>query len=196
MTRRINPLVGVFLLAVVLGSAGFSQSRTVGKSSREVYTGTVIAIGARPGTNTRTFTLIIDNYTSGQEAQQLIQTLKAEGQDGLLKEMGKVKRGVFQLDGSVGRDISVVLSSEGEENERKITLIFERWLGFAELRRGARSVDYPFSYAELFIDDTKGKGEGTLFPAARLRVKGENTLDVENFGIYPALLKGVVRRKR
>lgn len=195
MTRRINPLVGVFLLAVVLGSAGFSQSRTVGKSSREVYTGTVIAIGARPGTNTRTFTLIIDNYTSGQEAQQLIQTLKAEGQDGLLKEMGKVKRGVFQLDGSVGRDISVVLSSEGEENERKITLIFERWLGFAELRRGARSVDYPFSYAELFIDD-KGKGEGTLFPAARLRVKGENTLDVENFGIYPALLKGVVRRKR
>lgn len=195
MKRRINPLVGVFLLAVVLGSAGFSQSRTVGKSSREVYTGTVIAIGARPGTNTRTFTLIIDNYTSGQEAQQLIQTLKAEGQDGLLKEMGKVKRGVFQLDGSVGRDISVVLSSEGEENERKITLIFERWLGFAELRRGARSVDYPFSYAELFIDD-KGKGEGTLFPAARLRVKGENTLDVENFGIYPALLKGVVRRKR
>lgn len=195
MTRRINPLVGVFLLAVVLGSAGFSQSRTVGKSSREVYTGTVIAIGARPGTTTRTFTLIIDNYTSGQEAQQLIQTLKAEGQDGLLKEMGKVKRGVFQLDGSVGRDISVVLSSEGEENERKITLIFERWLGFAELRRGARSVDYPFSYAELFIDD-KGKGEGTLFPAARLRVKGENTLDVENFGIYPALLKGVVRRKR
>lgn len=195
MKRRINPLVGVFLLAVVLGSAGFSQSRTVGKSSREVYTGTVIAIGARPGTTTRTFTLIIDNYTSGQEAQQLIQTLKAEGQDGLLKEMGKVKRGVFQLDGSVGRDISVVLSSEGEENERKITLIFERWLGFAELRRGARSVDYPFSYAELFIDD-KGKGEGTLFPAARLRVKGENTLDVENFGIYPALLKGVVRRKR
>ncbi|HMY76967.1 MAG TPA: hypothetical protein PLQ88_34425, partial [Blastocatellia bacterium] len=90
--------------------------------------------------------------------------------------------------------INAVWVSEEEEG-RKINILSERWLGFGELRRGARSVDYPLTYIELFIDE-KGKGEGSMIPAARVRLKKGKTLEVENFGIYPARLIGVRRRGR
>jgi hypothetical protein len=72
-------------------------------------------------------------------------------------------------------------------------ILFERWMNIYELRSGARSVDYPFSYVELILDPD-GRGEGTFIPAARVRFAGGNQVEVENFGIYPARLFGVRRR--
>ena len=52
---------------------------------------------------------------------------------------------------------------------RRIYIVFERWLQFAELRGGYRSLDYPFGYIELNIDPATGNGEGTYIAAARIR---------------------------
>ena len=109
-----------------------------------------------------------------------------------MKSISKNKRGTIQIGNGLGHDINAVWVSEDEEG-RKITILFERWLNFGELRRGARSVDYPFTYIELFVDD-KGKGDGTMIPAARIRYKKGKTIEVENFGIYPAKLTNVKRR--
>ncbi len=35
---------------------------------------------------------------------------------------------------------------------RAISALSERWQGFGELRRGARSLDYQFTYIEIFIE--------------------------------------------
>jgi len=59
-----------------------------------------------------------------------------------------------------------------------------------EARRGARSLDYPFTYIELFMD-RNGKGEGELIPAARVRATGAKSWEIENFGVYPARLTNV-----
>ena len=66
-----------------------------------------------------------------------------------------------------------------------------------ELRYGTRSQDYPFTYIELFINDN-GKGEGSLIGLAKVYFdkKNSNTLEIENFGTYPAKLMGVELRTR
>jgi hypothetical protein len=81
-----------------------------------------------------------------------------------------------------------------ENGGRRITILFERWLNLFEVRYGTRSEDYPFTYAEIYLD-AQGKGEGTLIPAARIRFEKDNqTVEIENFGMYPARLAGVQAR--
>jgi hypothetical protein len=121
--------------------------------------------------------------------------LRDGGSDDLLKALGKQRCGRIQIGSGIGRDVNVISATRTEEGERKITIIFERWLESFEVRYGTRSRDYPFSYIELFVDDDKGKAEGTMIPLAKIRSRGEKTIEVENFGAYPARLLSVRRRK-
>ncbi len=136
------------------------------------------------------FTLTINGNTSDQDAQRYISILAEKGQDGLMSAIKNQKLGTFALSGQLGRDVNVVRVHRTETG-RRITILFERWLNLFEVRYGTRSEDYPFTYAEIFVD-AQGKGEGTLIPAARIRFEKDNrTVEIENFGIYPAKLAGV-----
>lgn len=161
-------------------------------AGKEVYTGTAVAIGGQLGGRSRSFTLEITGRTSDDEAQRDFQILRSDGQDDLMKAIGGKKLGTFAFTGQLGHDLNFVREEQTEEGDRKITILFERWLNFFEVRRGARSQDYPFTYIELYIDE-KGKGEGSLIGLARVYFdkKNPNNLDVENFGTYPARLMGV-----
>jgi hypothetical protein len=181
-----------FLFAFFLTQTIKAQEKTKGGATKEVYTGTVFFIGGprTVGTASRPFTLTITCTTPDEEVGRLAGILKADGQDALLKAISKEKCGVFQLGNNVGRDINAVRISTTEEGDRKITMLFERWLEFFEVRYGTRSQDYPFTYIELYID-SQGKGTGTMIPAARIQFKENNTVEIENFGAYPARLMNV-----
>jgi hypothetical protein len=170
-------------------------SRAQGRLARkEVYRGNITYIGGPRGAVTDFFTLTIESYTPDERVQNLLNILKHDGQDGLLKAVSKDKRGTIQIGSRLARDINEVWIEPTEEG-RKITALAERWLGFGELRRGARSVDYPFTYIELYLEDD-GKTKGSLIPAARVRFKRGKTIEVENFGIYPARLVNIKRRAK
>ena len=178
---------GAFMLLVLASSA----------NAKEVYTGTVIGVGGPLGGVSRPFTLEIDGYTSKAESSRAVAVLAEGEQDRLLKELDSKRLGYFSLGGQLGRDLNFVQETRTADGRRRITILFARWMNLYELRTGARSEDYPFSYVELFIDaNGKGKGEGTFIPAARVYFDKKNgTLDVENFGIYPARLAGVELRR-
>src|SRR5262245_19699044 len=189
-------LIGCLTVISALPRPLQAQTRTQGRSGKEVFTGTIVFIPGptvggpgRSRTTTRTFTLTITCNTSNSEFKDFAEVLKDDGQDGLLRAISKEKCGVMQVGSSIGRDINVVRVTETEEGERKIDLLFERWLEFFEVRRGTRSRDYPFTYLELYVDQ-KGRMEGTMIPAARIRFKGENTVEIENFAAYPARVIG------
>jgi hypothetical protein len=178
-----------------------AQSSSKGGSGKEVYTGTIIYFpGPRVGgpgrsrTTTRTFTLNLNCTTSKTEVNRLTGVLKSDGQDGLLRAISKEKCGRIQIGSGVGRDVNTVSITSTEEGERKITMLFERWLEFFEVRYGTRSRDYPFTYVELFVNE-KGKLEGTMIPAAKVRFIGENTVEIENFAAYPARITGIQRNR-
>jgi hypothetical protein len=169
---------------------------------KEVYTGTVVAFGGvrtRGGTSSATFTLKINGYTSDEDAQRFLTILAEEKQAGLLKALSNENLGTFAIGGQVGRQVKVARVAE-VNGQRRIVAVFERWLLMAEVRGGYRSQDYPFGYIELFIGPD-GKGEGTYIGAAKITWKsdentGKKTVEIENFGTYPAKMMGVMRRNK
>jgi hypothetical protein len=183
-----------FLLAL-FANAVQAQDR----SSREFITGgyitgTYVSLGGiRTRSRTGPFTVRIKGYTTMDEAQQMQTALQAGGQDRLLDVMRKMDKGRVQFNNRVGVPITAVMTS-ATETGTKVTIIYERTVGFAELRYGARLQDYRFGYMELFLN-RNGRGEGTLIPAARVRMLGDGTWEVENFGEFPARLLGVQVRR-
>ena len=173
----------------------FSIASTVVAQRGTTFTGTAVIYGSGFSTRTvtRPFTLIINRRTSDADATRYLRTLEQSGQDGLMREIGNNDLGSFSLGSSLGLSLNAVLI-EREEGDTRIRAIFRRWIGFGELRRGARSVDYPFSYVELHIDPRTGRGEGTIIPAARIRSRGVDTIEVEDFGTFPGRLIGVRMR--
>jgi hypothetical protein len=179
-------LVGAFML--LLSVLGQNQHKQGNLPTKEVFTGTAVAIGGQFGGASRTFTLEVTGYTPDEEVQQDFQILRTQGQDEFMQAVNGKKLGFLAFDGQVGRNLNFVQESE-TENGRKITILFERWIQIFEVRYGTRSQDYPFAYIELFINDN-GKGEGLLIGLAKISFdkKNLNNLEIENFGTYPAKL--------
>lgn len=194
LTPILLPLACLSLLLLCPQSIGAQQRRAAERGGKQVYRGNIVYIGGRFGTVTDFFTLTIDNYTPDDEVLAFTNILKDDGQNGLWRKLDKQRRGTIQIGNNLSRDLNAVWITQTEEG-RKISALAERWLGFAELRRGARSLDYPFTYVELWVEDD-GDVEGSLFPAARVRSKGDRTLEIENFGIYPARLTNLKQTRK
>ncbi len=195
MRRKTSVAVlGTILALLVVAIPSTSAKPKEGSAKKEVYTGTIVFFGGRLSGQTTTFTLTLDRTASGDDFDRHLDVLKSKGQDGVLDAIRKERRGTLQIGSELGQDLNVVRVAENDEGGKTITAAFGRWMKFAELRAGSRTVDYPFTYIELVMD-SKGKGEGTFIPVARLDFnKKKNAVEVENFGAFPAKLMGVRKR--
>ncbi len=162
----------------------FAQDRYAGTT----ITGTVYFIGGRGAGRSAPFTLIVKRMTTPEEVTQLNAALQSGGQEALLKALSRLEAGRIQIGAGVGLPANAIIASE-EEGRTKLTVLYERNLRFAELRYGARSANYRFGYAELFVG--RGSNEGMLIPAAYVRLRDGNTWEVEDFGTFPARLMGL-----
>ena len=193
-TRTIVMLVVVLFFVVAASYPGTNTlAQREGFAGRTI-TGTVYFIsGRRPGLSLP-FTLIINRITTSQEVSELNSALQAGKQDELLRTLSRTEAGRIQIGSNVGVPANAILVNEQENGRIKITVVYQRFLRFAELRYGARSTDYPFGYAELYVG--RGENEGMLIPAARIRLRDGNTWEVEDFGTFPARLMGLKVRGR
>jgi hypothetical protein len=188
----------VLALVLILGIAVFNpgtnaKAQGEGLAGRTI-TGTVYFIsGRRPGLSLP-FTLIINRITTADEVSQLNAALQAGKQDELLRALSRTDAGRIQIGSNVGVPANAIMVSDQGDGRTKITVLYQRNLRFAELRYGARSADYPFGYAELYVG--RGKNEGMLISAARVRLRDGNTWEVEDFGTFPARLMGLRIRGR
>ena len=152
-------------------------------------TGTVYFMsGRRPGSSLP-FTLRIKRITTDDEVRQLNSALQAGRQDELLRELSRLDAGRIQVGTGVGLPANAILVNDQGNGRIKITVLYQRDVRFGELRRGARSTNYPFGYAEMYVG--RGENEGMLIPAAHVRLRDGNTWEVEDFGTFPARLMGL-----
>jgi hypothetical protein len=179
----------IAVVAASLVTAAMAQRRTT-------ITGTVLVYGT--GFNTRTttapFTLDLNGRTSNDEAQRLLGALQSGGQDELRRALNKNDLGRFSIGGRVGLPVEAVVVDSTGDGRVRLRAVLERWQGFGEIWRGGRSVDYPFSYLEMYIDPRTGSGEGTFIAAAQIRWRnnhGQNEVEIEDFGTLPGRLLGV-----
>jgi hypothetical protein len=183
---------GLRVLILLLALCGMAVVAAPLQSERgtERITGTFVSMSGRTSGRSRQFTVTINRYTPPNQVRELNEALSSGGQDQLLKAMSKMDAGRVQIGTGVGVRANAVIVDPWGDGGRRITVLYERWLQIAELRYGTRSQDYPIGYAEIYLD-RNGRGEGTLIPAARVRLKDGNTWEVEDFGTFPARLLGL-----
>ena len=188
--KRITPVMLIVLLLGIV--AYYPQTNAVAQGeglTGRTITGTIYFMsGRRPGTSLP-FTLRINRITSADEVRQLNSALQAGKQDELLRELSRLDAGRIQIGTGVGLPANAIIVDNQGNGRTKITVLYQRDVRFGELRRGARSTDYPFGYAEMYVG--RGDNEGMLIPAAHVRLRDGNTWEVEDFGTFPARLMGL-----
>lgn len=177
----------VLILLLMLCGMAVVAAPLQSEGGTERITGTFVSMSGRTSGRTRQFTVTVNRYTPPNQVRELNEALASGGQDQLLKAMSKMDAGRVQIGTGVGVRANAVIVDPWSDGGRRLTVLYERWLQIAELRYGTRSQDYPIGYAEIYLD-RNGRGEGTLIPAARVRLKGGNTWEVEDFGTFPARL--------
>lgn len=130
------------------------------------------------------FTLHVTEYATNEEIAKHAQTLIEKGSRGLEKVLWKLDRGWVKIDTSLGHVVGVARSFDTEDGGRVIRVVTDRPIQLYEVRRGLRSVDYPFGVIELTLD-ADGKGEGRLIAAAKLEFTEEGGLEIEQLGTRP-----------
>ena len=192
MKRRVLIIMvaAAFIAALVAPTRTAGAKGKKGDGSRGYIEGTVVGIGGRLGGASRPFKLVVDSFTTPEQVRELNDALQTGGQGALLRALSKMKAGRIEVGNGVGVTANAIISTPQAEGGTKVTVLYERALGLYELRRGARSEDYPFGEAEIYLD-ANGKAEGTFIPAAKIRESQNGSWDVEDFGAFPARIVGI-----
>jgi len=124
----------------------------------------------------------IEQFSTTEDRNSLINAFKKSGQDGMVKvlEDMKPKGRIRFASGGVGNDIKYIIELPSEKG-RRLRLVTDRTLAFAELYQGTRSRDYAVGAIELELTPD-GKGSGTVLPACKLTVnKKKQQVEIETY---------------
>jgi len=179
----------IVLLSCILAVVSLPLVRAqVGGLAGRTINGTVYFMSGRASGRSLPFRLIINRLTTSEEIGQLNAAMQSGGQDDLLKALSRLEAGRIQIGSGVGVPANAIIATPSGDGA-KVIVLYQRDLGFSELRYGTRRSDYRVGYAEMYIGP--GANQGMLIPAAKVRLKDGNTWEVEDFGTFPARLIGL-----
>ena len=139
-------------------------------------------------------TVSIDSYSTPDDQKLLIDAFNQGGQAALSKSLSKMKsKGRVAVTGTLGYNIAYVRTFSAE-NGRRIRLITDRPIQFAEARNNGRSTDYDLSALELNLDNDKSQNSGSLIIGLRVKLDKDSQLIFESYGSGPWKLVNVMER--
>ena len=135
----------------------------------------------------------LERYTTIAERETMEAAFAKRGQEGLLSALQKAPRvGMFRVPGNLSWDIKYAFHQMGRDNRKRIYLITDRNVSFAEAAARPRSMDYPFTVIEMRVDDS-GVGDGQVMVAAAIGFE-RNGLVIEEFLDRPIRLTKVRKK--
>lgn len=177
--KRLRRCALVFCLFPVLASMAASAQAQKSMTIQATAMGTSTQMGRIYSIN-----IYIQQYSTADERQSLINAFKQKGQDGLIDVLEdlKPKGRVRFASGGVGNDVKYIMELPSKKKgERRLRLVTDRNLAFGELYQGTRSRDYSVGAIELVLTPD-GKGSGTVLPACRLTVNKKNQqVEIETY---------------
>jgi hypothetical protein len=179
-------------LSLALGAAlALSASSAVAKDP-EVLRLRAFAVDLNNRARTNSLDIVIERWSSPEEARNLKAVFVEGGADKLLSAVQKVKPrcGFVRTSTSLGWDINYAMETELSGGGKKIVLGTDRPVGMWEAQDQGRSMDYQFSLAEIHLPAT-GKGSGKAITAAKLSLKKDGTLEIENYQREPVRLNEI-----
>jgi hypothetical protein len=130
--------------------------------------------------------IVIDKWSPDGDREALLQAFADKGQDEMLKQLLKRPRlGYIRLPNTMGHDIHYAVQQPLPEGGRRIIVVTDRPIGFAEARNNSRSMDYPFTMVE-FRFNAAGVGEGKMSTGTQIAKSKDGThLELEMWGNTP-----------
>ena len=169
-------LIAVAGLSPLSGAGGRAQE----KPGREFFQATAMGQSTQMG-RTVSINISIEEYSTQEERQGLIEAFNSAGSRGLSNALEKMHaKGRLAITGTVGYDIAYVMSFP-TKGGRKIRIITDRPLRFGEVWASTRSRDYELSAIELDISNEGGKSTGILLPACRFKLDKNQQLQITNY---------------
>ena len=187
----LKRIILVILTMLVATSAGFAQDEAKPKPEH---------FGANAYSMQRGATMVhvdvrVKAYTDDATTKHLAGVLIEGGQDALTKALEKQDEiGGIRLTGHVGFYDFKLIRSRKTPTGRRIVAVCDRPLQFGEIYGGTRSSDYTLGILILDLKkNEKGKevGSGTLYYAAKVKIKNGRTIQIEHFQIHPIRLVNV-----
>ena len=176
MSKSLVRSTIVSLLLVLAGISAIAKAQER-MTIQATATGTSTQMGKIVNVN-----ISIEQYSTLEDRSSLIDAFKKSGQDGMVKvlEDMKPKGRIRFASGGVGNDIKYIIELPSEKG-RRLRLVTDRTLAFAELYQGTRSRDYTVGAIELELTPD-GKGTGTVLPACKLTVnKKKQQVEIETY---------------
>ena len=137
------------------------------------------------------FTVYITDWTTDQQVKDFFDTLRANGQDGLVKALDKTKDvGRVSPTGFVGNSFRFAKATPTQGGGMRIVMVTDRPMSFWEKYNSGRTTQYPFGIIELNVDSA-GKGTGTLAPICKIKFNKQDELEIEHYGQKPLRLGNV-----
>jgi len=127
-------------------------------------------------------TVHIDEYSTPEERQILVDAFNKGGSQGLYNALDKMSsRGHIAITGTLGYDIKYARKIPLEEGF-KLIVVTNRPVSAREAWNSSRSMNYNLSYLEMNLNKESGKGSGTLVPAALFKIdKKSGEVSIEAF---------------
>jgi hypothetical protein len=190
MSFRFTLAALTLLLVVPAGAQQADQALP------ERYTAVAIGLGgiATPPVATRV-DIQINRWTTPDEAARLMSVLKDEGPERLLDVLRNIQPvGTIRTPGELAYDLRYAQQEPGEDGGRRIVLATDRPISWREAVERPRTIDYPFTFIELRLDD-RGEGEGKLSLATRVEVSRRGrVIELVNYEAQPIHLNEVRRQ--
>jgi len=170
--------------AIVVGFlllCGFRSAAQDEHALHEVYQAQATGQNTQVG-QTFNVTVHIDEYSTPEERQILVDAFNSGGSKGLYNALDKMSaRGHIAITGTLGYDIKFARKIPMDEGF-KLIVVTNRPVDFREAWNSGRSINYNLSYLEMTLNKETGKGTGTLIPAALFKIdKKSGEVTVEAF---------------
>jgi hypothetical protein len=192
------------VVITVLGASGASAAAQTSGQPIRLSAWAVNMSNVATGSNA-VLDIRVDKWSTEQEKEALISAFLDKGQDGLLRALQKVpvkgriripgKQGADPSQTRLGWDLRFAMQWAGEDGGQRILVATDRFMTFQEVKNRPRTVDYPFTFAEIHLNKD-GEGEGKLAVATQLMFdKKKNTIVFENYSTEPVRLQQVKVQK-
>jgi len=165
-------LVGLLLL-------GNTPSRSSDRVKPETIEASAMGTGTQLGAVIGV-TLIINEYSTPQDRQVLVDAFSKGQNQGLVNALSKMRSvGRVEITGTLGNDCSFIRMIPTPTG-RKIRFVTNRQIRFGEAWTDSATMSYNLTAGEFDLNDTdKSKSTGVLFPAAQLVIDKEGQLQID-----------------
>ena len=173
----LSNIISLLFLLSLTGIDTVAQAQ-----GRMTIQATAMGTSTQLGKGPYSVNIIIEQFSTQEDRNSLIEAFKRSGQDGLVSTLQKMKtKGRVRFaSGGVGNDVKYIIELPADTG-RRFRLITDRYMSFGELYASTRSTDYSVGAIELILTPD-GKGSGTVLPACKLTVnKKKQQVEIETY---------------